>query len=45
VLKIRKEMPRRRMSLCMRAHSVLELPAGTLSQTGTLPGDELEFER
>src|SRR5262245_8278733 len=45
VLKIRKEMPKRRMSMCIRAHSVLELPAGTLSQTGTLPGDELEFER
>src|SRR5688572_3764794 len=28
VLKVRKEMPRRRFAICMRAHSVLELPAG-----------------
>ena len=45
VLKIRPEMPKRRMSVCLRAHSVLELPAGMLAQTGTLPGDQLEFER
>jgi uncharacterized protein len=45
VLKIRREMPRRRMSVCLRAHSVLELPAGMLSHTGTEPGDQLEFER
>jgi uncharacterized protein len=45
VLKIRKEMPRRRLALCIRAHSVLELPAGILEQTGTVAGDQLEFER
>ena len=43
VLKIRKDMVRRRMSMCLMAHSVLELPAGTSAETGTQPGDELEF--
>ncbi len=28
-----------------RAHSALELPAGTLAATGTVPSDELVFER
>ena len=45
VLKVRQAMPRRRFSMCITAHSVLELPAGLLAQTGTVPGDELEFER
>ncbi|MCX6595359.1 MAG: DUF192 domain-containing protein [Acidobacteria bacterium] len=45
VLKIRHSMPRRRMSLLLWAHSVLELPSGTASQTGTIPGDQLEFEK
>jgi hypothetical protein len=45
ILKVRKEMPRRRLAVCIRAHSVLELPAGVLDRTGTIPGDLLEFER
>ena len=45
VLKIRHSMPRRRMSLLLWAHSVLELPAGTALQTGTVRGDQLEFEK
>lgn len=44
VLKIRKDMTVRRIAMCLRAHSVLELPAGTLEQTGTVPGDLLEFQ-
>ncbi len=44
VLKIRPEMARRRMALCLRAHSVLELPAGKAAQTRTEPGDQLAFE-
>ena len=44
ILKIRPNMVRRRIALCLRAHSVLELPAGTLEQTGTVRGDQLEFE-
>jgi len=43
VLKVRKDMGRRRMAVCFTAYSVLELPAGTLTATGTQPGDELEF--
>ncbi len=45
VLRIRPEMGRGRISVCLRAHSVLELPAGTAAATGTVPGDQLEFER
>jgi uncharacterized membrane protein (UPF0127 family) len=32
-----------RLSACLRAHSVLELPAGTIRATRTEPGDALEF--
>jgi len=45
VLKIRKDMGKRGIALCLWAHSVLELPAGTLELTGTQKGDQLEFER
>ncbi len=45
VLKIRPDMGRWKMSLCLRAHSVLELPAGTAAETHTTPGDQLEFEK
>lgn len=45
VLKIRPSMPRSRMSICFWAHSVLELPAGTLAATGTVAGDQLELEK
>ncbi|MEO8126847.1 MAG: DUF192 domain-containing protein [Bryobacteraceae bacterium] len=43
VLKVRKEMGRWGIAMCLRAHSVLELPAGTIAETGTQPGDELEL--
>jgi uncharacterized membrane protein (UPF0127 family) len=42
VLKVRREMPRGRISLCLRAHSVLELAAGAAAAEA---GDQLEFER
>ena len=45
VLKIRANMVRSRISLSLRAHSVLELPAGTAAATGTVAGDELTFEK
>ncbi|HSW48557.1 MAG TPA: DUF192 domain-containing protein [Bryobacteraceae bacterium] len=45
VLKVRHRMGPRRLSLCLWAHSVLELPAGTLEATGTQRGDRLEFEK
>jgi uncharacterized protein len=32
-----------RISLCLRAHGVLELPAGTAEETATQPGDQLVF--
>jgi hypothetical protein len=44
VLKIRPNMGPFRISLCLPAHSVLELPAGTADRTGLKKGDELEFE-
>ncbi len=45
ILKLRENMKPRRIAICWRAKSVLELPAGTISATGTLVGDQLEFER
>jgi uncharacterized protein len=44
ILKIRKDMAKRRIAVCLRAHSVIELPAGMIEQTGTEPGDQLEFD-
>jgi uncharacterized membrane protein (UPF0127 family) len=43
VLKVRAHMGPRRVSLCLSAHSVLELPAGTLAEARTQRGDQLEF--
>ncbi len=45
ILKIRPNMVKSRMSVHLLAHSVLELPAGTLESTGTQKGDQLEFEK
>lgn len=45
VLKIRKDMKQWRMAACFRAHSVLELPAGSAAATGTIVGDQLEIEK
>ena len=45
VLKIRPNMVKRRLALSLLAHSVLELPAGRLAETGTVAGDLLEFEK
>lgn len=45
VLKVRSNMVRGRIAICLRAHSVLELPAGTAQETGTVAGDQLEFEK
>ena len=45
VLKTRREMVRRKLSACLWASSVLELPAGTLAATRTEKGDQLEFEK
>jgi uncharacterized membrane protein (UPF0127 family) len=45
ILKMRPNMGKNRISFCLLAHSVLELPAGTIDKTGTVVGDELEFEK
>jgi uncharacterized membrane protein (UPF0127 family) len=45
VLKVRSAMPRRRMAVSLLAHSVLELPSGRAAETGTVAGDQLEFEK
>jgi len=45
VRKVRKAVPPWRLSACLTAHSILELPAGTIEQTGTQAGDELSIEK
>ena len=45
VLKIRDNMKKSRMSICLRAHSVLELPAGRAAEVGMVVGDQLEFTK
>ena len=45
ILKIKPNMVKSRISLCLSAHSVLELPSGMAAKTGTVVGDELEFEK
>ena len=45
VRKVRHAVPAWRLSACLTAHSVLELPAGTLERTGTMVGDELAVEK
>ena len=45
ILKIKNEMPRARMAVCLRAHSVLELPSGMAAAMQTVVGDQLEFEK
>jgi uncharacterized membrane protein (UPF0127 family) len=44
VRKVRNAVPAWRLSACLTAHSILELPAGIVAKTGTLPGDELLIE-
>lgn len=44
VLKVRHSVPPGRISACLRAHSVIELPAGTVRQAQVSAGDELAFE-
>jgi hypothetical protein len=43
VRKVKSEVGPWRMSACWSAHSVLELPAGTIVATRTERGDSLEF--
>ena len=39
---LRAHMPPWRVAFCLRAHSVLELPAGTIARTGTALGDQMQ---
>jgi len=34
-----------RMSMCLPAHSILELPTGAIDRTKTQKGDQLEFQQ
>ncbi len=43
VLSLRTELHPGRIAVCLRAHSVLELPAGTIGRSQTRVGDQLEF--
>jgi uncharacterized membrane protein (UPF0127 family) len=43
IRKIRSGVPPWRISSCLSAHSVIELPSGTVVATQTQPGDLLEF--
>ena len=44
VRKVRRKMVPWRMSGCLLAHSILELPVGVIESTRTEPGDQLAFE-
>jgi uncharacterized protein len=43
VKKTREAVPAWRLSACLSAHSILELPAGTIRKTQTERGDVLEI--
>jgi uncharacterized membrane protein (UPF0127 family) len=45
VRKTREAVPAWRLSACLSAHSILELPAGTIRNTRTERGDVLEIVR
>lgn len=45
VKKVRHAVPAWRLSACLSAHSVLELPAGAAAQAKTEVGDVLETEK
>ena len=44
VCKTKSALPAWRVSACLAAHSVLELPAGTVERTKTAVGDRLTIE-
>ncbi len=43
IRKLRRDVPPQRLSACLSAHSVLELPSGTIQSTQTQTGDTLEL--
>lgn len=45
VRKVVGNVPPWRLSMCLPAHSIVELPAGTIARTATVRGDRLSFEK
>ncbi len=45
VRKVRHAVAPWRLSICLGAHSILELPAGKAAETGTAAGDELVIDK
>jgi uncharacterized protein len=45
VRKVRNAVPAWRLSACLSAHSILELPAGVVEKTDTRPGDVVSIEK
>ena len=45
VRKVRHAVRPWRMSACLSAHSIIELPAGVARASGTVAGDQLEVEK
>jgi uncharacterized membrane protein (UPF0127 family) len=45
VKKVRHAVGPWKLSACFSAHSVLELPAGTVQESGTVAGDELVMDK
>ena len=45
VRKVRRAVPAWRLSACLTAYSILELPAGTIERTGTAAGDIVTIEK
>jgi uncharacterized membrane protein (UPF0127 family) len=43
IKKVKNAVPPWRLSACLSAHSILELPAGAIRNTQTQAGDQLEF--
>lgn len=44
VRKVRSSVPPGRLSMCLSARSVIELPAGTVEATGTRAGDKISIQ-
>jgi uncharacterized protein len=42
VKKVRSDVGPWRLSICLSAHSIIELPAGVIRSTQTQPGDQLQ---
>jgi uncharacterized protein len=44
VRKLVRNLKRRRIALCLKAYSVLELPSGSIDRSSTQVGDRLRFQ-